>query len=323
MRNPIFNYSVIADFSNSRSDGELSHAAHGSDMDQMLCGKSSATFDCPSYDSLTEHDGLVSCPECMRVLQERCVGRYAGPMDFLSTSVVKNGVVLDYFNAGVFDQGYEQFFAYGHHAPGVVLGIAREMSMNRLEGWEELQTTIYAHWSAPLEAPENDGPFCRLTWHKTADEEGYNPTLKVFPRQITVIRHEAWPLLKKHGTETEHACRRLKAWYLGSTKLGRVATPDDLDIQYTRGYTVCGVPAGSTESTCLEWPTADFEEAMQLLGKWEAAGATGLKLVGWSCGISIEELRAGGATIIRHGIREHGRDFPFWEFLDMYQLVER
>ncbi|ELG7182087.1 TPA: hypothetical protein ACP3ZG_001578 [Pseudomonas aeruginosa] len=323
MRNPIFQYSVVSESSHSRFGGAPSHAAHKSNLEVMLCGVSRAIFGCASSESLAGLDGVVSCPECMRVLQERGVGSYAGPLGFLPTSVVKNGVLLDYFSVGIFDQGYEDFFAHGHHAPGVVLGIAREMFMNRLEGWEELQTTVYAHWSASIEAHEKDGPFCRLTWHKTADEEGYNPTIKVFPRQITVIRHEAWPLLEKHGTETEHACRRLKAWYLGSTKLGRVPTPDDLDIRYTRGYTVCGVPSGSTENTCLEWPTAYFEEAMQLLGKWEVAGATGLKLVGWSCGISLEELRAGGATIIRHGIREHGRDFPFWEFLDMYQLAER
>ncbi|EPG9355240.1 hypothetical protein ACKU3Z_030120 [Pseudomonas aeruginosa] len=321
MRNPIFHYSVIASHDGYSFDEGTSHAMQRK-SGKTLCGVDYDDLDCPYGGSLIEYDGLVSCPSCMQVLKDRGVSMHPGPREFLHTQVEKNGVLLDSFGWGVFDQSYEQFFAYGHHAPGVVLDIARELSRNRLEGWEELQTTIYAHWSASLDVHEKDGPFCRLTWHKTADDaDCYMPSVKVVPCAVTVIRHEAWPVLQTDDMESEHACRRLKAWYLGSTKLGRQATPDDLDTNYAPGYTVCGVPAGGEESTCLEWPTADFEEAMSLLGKWQAAGVTELKLVGQSHRVTLEELNAGGATIIRYGIQEHGRDFPFWDSLAMYRLA--
>ncbi|RNF58522.1 hypothetical protein EFK68_03905 [Pseudomonas aeruginosa] len=52
-----------------------------------------------------------------------------------------------------------------------------------------------------------------------------------------------------------------------------------------------------------------------------AAGATRLKLVGQSHGHTLEKLNAGDASIIRYGIQEHGRDFPFWDSLAMYRLA--
>ncbi|HHK0379481.1 TPA: hypothetical protein ACQQJB_003655 [Pseudomonas aeruginosa] len=323
MRNPIFQYSVIATHDGDDLNEDSSHAMQRN-SGKTLCGANYDDLDCPYGGSLIEYDGLVSCTSCMQALKDRGVGRHAGPREFLRNQVEINGVLLDSFGWGVFEQSYEQFFAYGHHAPGVVLEIARELSKNRLDGWEELQTTIYAHWSRAYELhEEKNGPYCCLSWRNTAeaDDDDYLPTIKIVPCAVTVIRHEAWPLLQKRDRETEHACRRLKAWYLGSTKLGRQATPDDLDTNYAPGYTVCGVPAGSEESTCLEWPTADFEEAMSLLSKWQAAGATGLKLVGQSHRVTLEELNAGGATIIRYGIQEHGRDFPFWDSLAMYRLA--
>ncbi|MDH4602500.1 hypothetical protein [Pseudomonas syringae] len=248
------------------------------------------------------------------------VGRYAGPRPFIDKVVVVDGIVLDNFGWGIFDHSYEHFFAYGLHASGKVLEIGRKLSNNMLTTWGELQTTIYAHWNMPLDSHQEDGPFCWLAWRKTDESDPSFPSLKVIPYKVTVLRHDAWPILVDQDMETEYSCRRLRDWYCGSTKLGRLATTDDFDPEHAPGYTLRGIPKGDSESTCLEWPTSDFEEALSQLRKWHSAGATEIEISGDSFSVSKEQLDAGAAKIIKYGIRKHGRSLPFHNFLEWYQL---
>ncbi|WP_152972367.1 hypothetical protein [Pseudomonas sp. RIT-PI-o] len=256
------------------------------------------------------------------LIQHNVVGMNAGPRPFINEAVVVDGVVLNDFGWGVFDRSYEHFFAYGYHAPGTVLEIGRKLSGNSLTSWGELQTTIFAHWTMSVESEPQDGPYCWLAWRKSAESDLTFPSLKIVPHEVTVLRHDAWLILGEQDMETEYSCRRLRDWYSSSTKLGRPATLDDFNPEYAPGYTLWGIPEGDSETTCLEWPTADFEEALRFLSKWDLAGATQLEISGDSISVSKDQLEAGATKIIRHGIRNHGRDVPFHNFLEWYQLRE-
>ncbi|MOA63412.1 hypothetical protein D3C78_1891270 [compost metagenome] len=52
----------------------------------------------------------------------------------------------------------------------------------------------------------------------------------------------------------------------------------------------------------------------------EANGATNLSLVGDGCGLDLEQLKGDAGTIIRYGIRKHGPDTPFHNFLQWYEV---
>lgn len=321
MRNPIFNFSTVTEEHADSDYTGPTHAIQNNDSERTLCGIVPYELECARWASLHEHDGVVSCESCMSELEEHNVaGMYAGPMGFVGKAVVVDGVVLNEFGWGVFDDSYEHFFAYGFHPPGTVLGIGRKLSSNNLTSWGELQTTIYAHWRVPLDCCEEDASYCWLAWRKTDESDPMFPSIKIVPYEVTVLRHEAWPLLDEHDMEMEYLCRKLRDWYSSSTRLGRPATMDDFDISYSPGYTIFGNTMGCSEPTCLEWPTSDFEEALSLLNKWESAGAINLKLYGDSCWVSKEELDAGAKTIIRYGIRKHGRSLPFHNFLEWYRL---
>lgn len=323
MRNPIFHFSKVTEEGDDYEHSGLSHALHQDDNQLALCGINVQDLYATMWESLAEYDGVVSCETCLAQLKARnIVGMYAGPLAFITKATEVDGVVLDSFGWGVFDRTYEDFFAYGLHAPGKVLEVARKLSGNTLAAWSELQTTIYAHWQLTPGNAQQDGPYCWRGWRKTAQSDADLPSLRVVPIEATVLRHEAWPMLAQQDMETEYACRRLRDWYTSSTKLGRPATLDDFDPKDAPGYTLRGITEGQSESTCLEWPTADFEEVMTQLAKWDAAGATNLEISGESFGITKEYLEAGAAKIIRYGISKHGRDVPFHNFLEWYQLKE-
>lgn len=314
MRNPIYQYSVITERGSDGDHTGTAHASHNGQHDLMLCGRSRQSMGRALCESLSVHDGIVSCDGCMSALKERkLVGLHAGPRSFTSTAKIQNGVLIDNFGGeGKIDPSFENFFAYGHHEAGAVLDIAREIAKNRLKEWDEVQITIFAHWT---EHHADNGSYCWRSWRMTEEAMPSFPSSKVVPYEVTVIRHQSWPLLHQYDMNTERSCRRLKDWYLGSTKLGRPVTPGDLDLNFTPGYTVCGLPLGSTEWTCLEWPTADFEEAMTLLGKWETYGATELELFSRGWGLSFEDLKEEYAVIIRRGIQEDGPDLPITDLL--------
>lgn len=323
MRNPIFQYSAVTEQGRDYYHDGTSHAIHHHNSSQTLCGIGQHELSNTLWTSLGEHDGVVSCETCLSELKKHdVVGKYAGPRPFIEKVVIVDGIVLDDFGWGVFDRSYEHFFAYGFHASGTVLGIGRKLSSNSLTSWGELQTTIYAHWIMSLDSYQEDGPYCWLAWRKTNVSDPAFPSLKVVSYEVTVLRHDAWPMLDDQDMETEYSCKRLRDWYSGSKKLGRPATTDDLDPEYAPGYTVRGIPKGHSESTCLEWPTSDFEEALSLLNKWDSNGATEIEISGDSCSVSKEQLDAGAAKIIKYGIRKHGRSVPFHNFLDWYQLKE-
>lgn len=321
MRNPIFQFSTLTEEGVDGNHTGLSHAIHHLNSETTLCGVEQGEYDGALWESLSRHDGVVSCEACLQeLIKHGVVGMYAGPKEFIQDSVVVDGVTLNEFGWGVFDDSFEHFFAYGFHPPGTVLEIGRKLSNNGLKSWGELQTTIFAHWTLSLESHQSEGPYCWLSWRRSPASDEMFPSLKVVPFEVTVLRHDAWPLLDDVDGEVEHACRRLKDWYSGSTKLGRPATPDDFCTEYSPGYTLCGTPEGQSEPTCLEWPTADFEEAMSLLYKWHESGATDLKLAGDSVSLSRDQLEAGAAHIIRYGISKHGKSVPFHTFLQWYQL---
>jgi hypothetical protein len=323
MRNPIFQFSTLTEEGDDGDHTGPSHAIHHLNSEKTLCGVGQEEYDCTLWGSLSSHDGVVSCKPCMEeLIKHNVVGMYAGPKAFIKEPVVVDGVTLNEFGWGVFDHSFEHFFAYGFHPPGTILEIGRKLSSNRLNFWGEFQTTIYAHWTMSLDIHLTDGPYCWLAWRKSPESDDTFPSLKVVSYEVTVLRHDAWPILNDEGGEAEHACRRLKDWYSGSTKLGRPATPDDFCSEYSPGYTLCGTPEGESESTCLEWPTADFEEAMSQLYKWHQSGATKLEIKGDSVRLSKSQLEASAAQIIRYGIKKHGKGVPFHNFLQWYRLKE-
>lgn len=320
MSNPIFHFSTLTEDGHDGNHTGPSHAIH-QNSERTLCGIGPQELDCALWGRLSELDGVVTCEACMsELVKHNVAGMYAGPRAFVTEAIAVDGVVLDNFGWGVFDDSYEHFFAYGFHAPGTVLEIGRKLSQNSLTCWGELQTTIFAHWSMPLEGSQGDTPYCWLAWRKTAESDLTHPSLMVIPHEVTVLRHNAWPILAEQGMETEHSCRRLRDWYSSSTKLGRPATLDDFDPADAPGYTLRGIPKGASESTCLEWPTSDFEEALSQMSKWSLACATDLEISGESVCLSKQQLEAGAAQIIRHGIKHHGRDVAFHNFLEWYQL---
>lgn len=310
----IFRFSCIETVLDEHYTPGPSHAKCNS-AESTLCGLSSDEYGGGVQSSLAYVDGHVSCETCMAELQKlNLVGAYAGPLAFVKEMVQIDGVVLENFGWGVFDQAYEHFFAYGHHAPGVVLGLARKLSHNKLIGWEEHKTTIYAHWHSPFEPQSSDPLFCYRTWRKTEKPDD-NDTLKVVPFEVTVIRFEAWPLLNEWDSETDYNCLWFKAWYDGSTKLGRAATPADIDSGEAPGFVVHGKPQGASDELCLEWPTPDFDLAIANMTKWHNAGATNLCILSHGLGLPKESLTPDVISLIQRGLRIHGRDMYISDIL--------
>lgn len=297
MRNSIYNYTVLTE--GGDDDNHFSGTSHAAlnGSDNTICGIAWEALHEITVTCLSTHDGKVSCLACMDDLHNRdLVGKYPGPLPFLIDAVVVDGVVLDEFGGmGSLDDSYEDIFAYGHHEPGRVLNIGRKLSKNKLAEWGELQTTIFAHWL--LMDCQDGSPYCMLSWRKEVDSCSHIPLLKVFAQDVTVLRHEAWPLLKdyNHNKEVEYRVRRIKDWYRGSTKLGRPVTPDDLKTEYAPGLTVCGIPKDAEHSTCLEWPTHSFKEAKAQITKWDRDGATKLEIAWGSRVVSKEDLDADAA----------------------------
>ncbi|EPJ5561311.1 hypothetical protein L4P27_006057 [Pseudomonas aeruginosa] len=294
-----------------------SHAKNSS-ADSTLCGlNTDDEYGGWVHSSLADVDGHVSCEKCMAELQKlNLIGAYAGPLAFVKESVQIDGILLEDFGWGVFDQAYEHFFAYGHHEPGVVLGLARKLSHNKLIGWEEHKTTIYAHWHSPFEPQSRDPLCCFRTWGKT-DRPADNDTLKVVPVEATVIRFEAWPLLHERGRAADYDCLWLKAWYDGSTKLGRAATPADIDSADTPGFVVHGKPQGAIDELCLEWPTPDFDLAIAQMTEWHNAGATNLGILNHGIELPMDSLTPDVISRIRRGLRVYGRDMHLSDILEL------
>lgn len=320
MKNPILSYFC------QRQVGpgvpSTTHATDG-DMTRTLCGRPVPLNS--DLESLRDAGGAVTCQTCSRVLKKRKVhDAYIGPTSFLpSNSMVIDGLVLREFGWGGLDRGFESFFAYGHTQPGKLLEVARQLVCNDLPGWEEHCISVHEYWvSAPA---LDDGQICHLQYGWTPElEDDYFTLHRSRPLNVTVLRHEAWELVEPDKAdlrrETEYQVRKVKDWYRGARQLGRLATPHDMEATYLPGYTVVGIPPGESEELCLEWPTSNFEEAMESIDLHEQRGATSLTLAGDGCSIGLEALKGDAGMIIRYGIRKHGPDVAFHQFLDWYEV---
>lgn len=302
----IFRFSCVETVLDEHDTPGPSHAMCHS-AEATLCGLMQDQHEGWCLSSLAHVDGHVSCDTCMAELRKLdLVGAYAGPLAFVKGPVEIDDVLLDDFGWGVFDQAYEHFFAYGHHEPGVVLEIARKLSQNKLIGWEEHKTTIFAHWHSPLESLGTDPLFCYRVWHKV-DKPTDTETLKVVPFQVTVIRFESWPLLHEWDGEADYDCLWFRAWYDGSTKLGRAATPADIDSAEAPGFVVHGKPKSAADESCLEWPTPDFDLAIEKMTEWHNAGATNLCILSHGLALPKDMLTPDVISLIQRGLRVHGR----------------
>jgi len=298
------------------------HATDG-DMTRTLCGRPITLNS--DLESLRAAGGSVTCQTCSRVLSKRNVhDTYIGPTAFLpSDSLVIDGLLIREFGWGGLDRRFESFFAYGHTKPGMLLKAARRLVSNDLPGWEEHQISAHEYW---VSTPDLDaGEVCHLQFGWTAElEDDYFTLHRSRPLEITVLRHEAWELIEPEKVdlrrETEYQVRKVRDWYRGARQLGRPATPYDMEATYLPGYTVVGILSGDNEELCLEWPTSNFEEAMESIQSHEQRGATSLSLVGDGCSIGLEALKGDAGMIIRYGIRKHGPDVPFHQFLEWYEV---
>lgn len=311
----ILHFSCVETVINEHCAPGSSHAKRDS-AQFTLCGLSQDDYGVGVQSSLVYVDGHVSCETCIAELRTlNLVGTYAGPLAFVKGPVEIDGVCLENFGFGVFDQSYEQFFAYGHHGPGVVLELARNLSQNKLIGWEEHKTTIYAHWQSPLEPRDNDPLYSYRLWRKS-DKPDDSETLKVVPFEVTVIRFESWPLLHEHDGKADYDCLWFKAWYSGSTRLGRAATPADIDPCEAPGFVVHGKPQGADDESCLDWPTPDFALAMRQMTEWQAAGATDLSILNNGMMMPIDMLTPEVVSLIQRGLRVYGRDMYVSDILE-------
>lgn len=314
----IFNFTCVETVLDEHYTPGPSHAKRNFEA-FTLCGLSSEDYvGGGAISSLAYVDGHVSCDTCMEELRKlNLVGTYAGPLAFVKGTVEIEGVLLEDFGWGVFDHAYEHFFAYGHHEPGVVLGLARKLSRNKLIGWEEHKTTIYAHWLPLSPQPDDNDRLscCYRTWRQ-ADKPDDVETLQVVPFEVTVIRFEAWPLLQEWDGKAAYDCLWYKAWYEGSTKLGRAATPADIDFGEAPGFIVYGKLEGNTEESCLEWPTPDFDLAIRQMYEWHSAGAADLQILNYGLAFRMEELTPNVVSLIQHGLRVYGCDTYLFDILE-------
>ncbi|MDV6920683.1 hypothetical protein FA571_29235 [Pseudomonas aeruginosa] len=294
----------------------LSHAMLDS-AEASLCGIGRNHFGSAIYSGLARVDGQVGCKDCMAELERlNLVGGYAGPRTFVMDRTEVDGVLLESFGWGVFDKAYEHFFAFGHHEPGVVLEIARRLAGNALAGWGEHHTTIYAHWMPPSEDGETGAPCCYRLLRKSETLHPHDTEpLRVEPIEVTVLRYEAWPLLQERDGDADYECRRFKAWFDGSTKLGRAPTPADIDAGDAPGFVVYGMASGSTEKCCLEWPTPDFDVALKQLAEWRQVGATELHILNHGSLLPMSMLTPDVNALIQHGLKVYGRDHYVMDIL--------
>jgi hypothetical protein len=301
----ILQYSLIGTELEDGTPG-LSHAA-SHQTDGTLCGLSLDDFDVLKLSSLAHADGAVDCEACMAELRKLdLVGKYAGPLPFVTEPKVVDGIQLEDFGWGVFDETFEPFFAYGHHEPGVVLELAQKLVKNNLIGWEEHRTTIYAHWRS-YSPGKYDPPFCYRVWCKTGTPDD-DQTLRVDRHDATVIRYEAWPLLGMEDRQAEYYCRWIKAWFEGTTKLGRAANPADMDSKDTPGFVVYGKPFGGTVARCLEWPVPRLEFALKRMNDWHSAGARELSILNHGISLPMEMLTPEVVSRIQRGRSVYSSD---------------
>lgn len=318
LRNPIHAYSAQMHW-----DENIPQTLHATDRDGelTLCGRPIGIQTC--WQSLQDAGGSVSCKTCTRVLKARNIyDSYIGPTTtiFKGECFVSGEVILNNFGWTPPDRTFEHYFAYGHLPSGRLLKVARELTSNDLLGVEEYQTTIYEHWCTHT-TDSDDEPHC-FKMYDLKPETDNSCVVQHMSRQIqiTVLRHEAWPLIipgpNQEVREVEYDVRLFCDWYRGARQLGRPITPSDIEIDNLPGFTVIGIPDGEADVVCLEWPTADFEGALTSTVRHAESGVTKIEICGDGIAISLEQLKRGVANQIRRSLRRYGPDLSLQSCLE-------
>lgn len=194
--------------------------------------------------------------------------------------------------------GVEPFYVNGHLSENELLDAVRLWTGNRLDDWEQRHVIIHQLWedhNDPWPVQNDDiSPMCLCSLKlQTPDANKLKlyPSITSFP--ATVICHKLLPPIEElESTDiTDNLwCNRYESWFKGFSK--KIQPYELLYDALLGGFTLLGKQLNHTVETMLEWPTDNFELALDNVEKWKKQSASDLNLINGGMSISVEKLDA-------------------------------